>query len=189
MSDQAVTGSTATDQSDELVVLGKLGSAYGVKGWLKVYSYTDPMENLLNYKQFSLSKGGKWSPIVIDTGRRHGKGLIVHLVGCDDRDKAAEFVNCEIAIPKSQLPALEAGDYYWHQLVGLSVTTTDEFGAKLLGKVDHLIETGANDVLVVQPSEGSIDGQERLIPYVPEQYVTNIDLAAGSIEVSWDPEF
>lgn len=189
MSDLAATSTVNTGESNDMVVLGKLGSAYGIKGWLKVYSYTDPMENLLNYKQFSISKSGQWSPIVIDTGRRHGKGLIVHLVGCDDRDKAAEFVNCEIAIPKSLLPKLEAGEYYWHQLVGLSVTTTTEYGAKLLGKVDHLIETGANDVLVVKPSEGSIDSQERLIPYVPEQYVTNIDLATGSIEVSWDPEF
>ena len=86
---------------------------------------------------------------------------------------------------RSELPALGQGEYYWHQLQGLRV----ESRGSCLGQVDHLLETGANDVLVVKPCEGSIDSRERLVPWVQGQYVIAVDLEAGVIEVDWDPEF
>jgi 16S rRNA processing protein RimM len=181
--------SASIAQDDDLVVIGQVGALYGVKGWVKLYSFTDPMENLLNYRQcFIRSKSG-WKEAVIDTGRRHGKGLIAHVVGYDDRDSASELAKCEIAIARSRLPSLAADEFYWHQLIGLTVSTSEEFGAVLLGKVDHLIETGANDVLVIRPCEGSIDANEHLVPYIPDQYVFDIDLQKQTMQVRWDPEF
>lgn len=168
------------------VVMGRFTSVYGVKGWLKVHSYTEPRENLLSYKSFEIERNGQWQPLVIDGGRSHGRGLVVHVRGLDDRDIAATYVGADIAVPASSMPTLPEGEYYWHQLEGLKVFTADK--RVLLGQVDHLLETGANDVLVVQSCEGSVDQQERLLPYVP-QYVLDVNLEAGEMLVDWDPEF
>jgi 16S rRNA processing protein RimM len=168
------------------VVMGRLAGVYGVKGWLKVHSYTEPRENLLGYKAFEIERNGQWQPLIIDEGRSHGRGLIVHLRGIDDRDIAAEYVGANIAVPASAMPALPKGEYYWHQLEGLKVFTVDH--KILLGRVDHLLETGANDVLVIHACEGSLDQQERLVPYV-KQYVLEVNLEAGEILVDWDPDF
>ena len=92
----------------------------------------------------------------------------------------------DIAIESSLLPALGEGDFYWSQLEKLEVLT--ESGVKL-GKVSHLIATGANDVLVVKGQEGSVDRKERLIPYLPDQVIKDINLEEGTIRVDWDPEF
>jgi 16S rRNA processing protein RimM len=93
-------------------------------------------------------------------------------------------------VPADRLPALAEGEYYWHQLEGLEVWcgASEGDGQVLLGTVDHLIETGANDVLVVRASPGSMDQRERLIPYLPGDVVTGVDLAAGRMEVNWFPE-
>ena len=168
------------------VVMGRLTGVYGVKGWLKVHSYTEPRENLLGYKTLEIERDGQWQPLFIDEGKTHGKGLIVHLRGIDDRDIAATYTGCDIAVSASVMPALPQGEYYWHQLEGLKVYTAG--GEVLLGRVDHLIETGANDVLVVRACEGSIDEQERLLPYV-KQYVLTVSLDTGEMLVDWDPEF
>ena len=103
----------------------------------------------------------------------------------DDRELAREYSGLELAVAADQLPALADDEYYWHQLVSLKVYAQEQ----LLGAVDHLIETGANDVLVVKPCQGSIDQRERLIPYLPGDFVQNIDLHAGTMQVDWDPEF
>lgn len=174
----------------ELVVIGRLTAVYGIKGWLKVYSYTEPMEKLLTYRGCQIARQGQWLPIDIEEGRAHGKGLVLKLRGVDDRDIAASYVGCDIAAPVTELPQLEAGEYYWRQLEGLQVVVDDPAQGRLvLGRVDHLIETGANDVLVVKGDEHSIDRRERLIPYLPEQVVLNIDLAAQRMVVDWDPDF
>ena len=103
----------------------------------------------------------------------------------DDRDAAAQLKGSEIAISRAQLPALEEGDYYWHQLEGLSVYC----GEELLGKIDHMLETGANDVMVVKPSEDSRDSQERLIPWLQGSVVTSVDVPGSRVGVDWDLEF
>jgi 16S rRNA processing protein RimM len=169
------------------VIIGRLTGVYGIKGWLKVHSFTEPRENILSYKACEISRDGQWLPLAIAEGRIHGKGLVVRLQGVDDRDVAASYVGAEIRVSISAMPTLPKGEYYWHQLEGLKVFTN--FGGKqLLGQVDHLLETGANDVLVVHACEGSIDKQERLLPYV-KQFVLEIDLAAGEMLVDWDPAF
>ena len=174
------------DPATETVVIGRITGIYGIKGWFKVHSYTEPMENLLHYSEALIGSQGHWREVTWDEGRRHGKGLVAHIAGVDDRDQARALVGLDIAIPTERMPALEAGEYYWYQLEGLRVLGPDE---QLLGQVDHLLATGANDVLVVKSCPGSIDARERLIPWLPDQVVTAVDLAAGEIHVDWDPDF
>ena len=170
----------------EYAVLGKVTSPYGIHGWVKVHSYTDPMENILGYKQWLVSKDGRDLNVKVKSGKRHGKGIVVRLDGCDDRNKAVELGGSIIKVDKALLPKLAVGDYYWHQLEGLRVSTiADEY----LGKVSHLIETGSNDVLVIKATADSIDERERLIPYLPDQVIKKIDLEAEEIVVEWDSQF
>ena len=168
------------------VVVGKLLSPFGVKGWLKLYSHTQPIENIVEYSPLWMRRGDSWQPIELEHVQRHGKGLVAKVKGCDNRDQAPAFTGCELAIKREQLPALEPGDYYWSQLEGLQVITSE---GENLGQVDHLLETGSNDVLVVKPTPDSIDQQERLIPYLWEDVVTGVDLAAGRMTVDWDKDF
>ncbi len=169
----------------EMLVAGKITGCYGVKGWVKIHSYTEPQENFLAYGHWRLKRRGVLEPIEFDQGRRHGKGLVAHIVGVDDRDQAESYRGLEVAVPAVELPELESGEFYWHQLQGLQVWCGTGEERVLLGTVDFLIETGANDVLVVKASEGSIDDRERLIPYLPDDVVTRVDLEAGVIEVDW----
>ena len=169
-----------------LVPMGKVTSLYGVRGWVKIYSHTEPMENILSYTPWYLRLDGRWQKVELEQGKRHGKGLVAKLVGCDDRDRASSFCGAEIGIEQEQLPALEGDDYYWHQLENLNVVTESNV---ILGRVDHLIPTGSNDVLVVKGTKESLDKRERLIPYLPDQVIKEINLESGIIRVDWDPEF
>lgn len=165
----------------EFIVVGRVSGLYGVRGWVKVFSHTQPRENILTYATWYLHKQGAWVANDLETGRVQGKGVVAKLKGCDDRDAAAALMGCDIAIRREHLPQAAPGEYYWADLMGLEVVNLD---GVCLGVVDHLMETGANDVLVVQK-----DGEERLIPFVQEQFVKGVDLDAGVITVDWDPEF
>ncbi|GGE56469.1 ribosome maturation factor RimM [Halopseudomonas oceani] len=168
------------------VVLGKIVSVHGVRGAVKVYSHTDPLDNVLDYAEWSLNRGTEQRTVSVLGGRVQGRVLVVNLKGVDDRNKAEELVNFEISIAADALPELEDGDFYWHQLEGLQVMNQE---GQLFGKVDHLLETGSNDVMVVKPCEGSIDQRERLLPYLPGQFVVKVDLETKVILVDWDAEF
>ena len=174
-----------TKNSQETVI-GQITSVFGVKGWLKVYSYTDPKEGILDYRNWTLVLNGKRIPAKLVDGRRQGQGIVVRLKGIDDRDVAKTYSGADITVATSELPALPEGEYYWHQLEGLNVFTVD---GECLGQIDHLIETGSNDVIVVRATDGSIDQKERLIPYLPEQVVREVSLADSKVTVDWDPEF
>lgn len=178
---------------DERTVIGKITSAYGIKGWVKVHSYTDPPENIFKYTPWILEEPGKKSGIQfnVDDFRLHGKGFVAHLAGINDRDTAGLYCQRLVYADIGELPELPAGEYYWQQLKGLkvyTVTSGQRDNPPLLGMVGDLLETGANDVLVVVPCEGSIDRQERLLPYV-DACIIEVDLEAGSLLVDWDPEF
>ena len=171
----------------EDIVLGRITSAFGVQGWVKVFSYTDPVENVLDYPTWTLRlKDGSTRDVLLVKGRRQGPGLVACLEGVNDRDQALALSDAEIRVPISTLPALKPGEFYWHQLEGLQVETVE---GESLGCVDHLIETGSNDVLVVKGFPTSRDQRERLIPYLPDQVVKRVDLAAKRLVVDWDPEF
>ncbi len=169
----------------ELVVLGKIVSVHGIRGAVKVYSFTDPIDNILDYKNWILRRENEQTTVKLQSGRLQGKVLVAELQGLTDRDEARSLVDSEICIYRDELPELASDEYYWYQLQGLKVTNQQ---GQLLGQVDHLLETGANDVLVVKPCINSIDDRERLLPYI-DQCVLNIDLTAGELQVDWDAEF
>ena len=174
------------EPTDELYLpAGKIGGCYGVRGWVKIRSFTDPQENLLDYKSLFIKDKNSIEPLIFDIGRIHGKGLIAHINGVDNREKAEQFRGKEILLDASSLPELGEGDYYWRQLIGLRVWCICSDRLLLIGIVDHLLDTGANDVLVVSPCEGSVDLGERLIPYKLGDIVKRIDLVAGIIEIDW----
>jgi 16S rRNA processing protein RimM len=168
-------------QDDKLIIVGRVSGLYGVRGWVKVYSYTAPRENILRYPTWYLGGTGSWQPATLAEGRPHGKGLVARVEGCDDRDAAALLIGQQIAIERDMLPPLVKGEYYWSDLIGLTVVT--ETGVEL-GRIDSMLETGANDVMVVRSAE-----RERLIPYVQGDVIKQIDLEQGRICVDWDPEF
>lgn len=165
----------------EFLSAGEISGVFGVKGWVKVFSYTQPRENILQYSPWILRKKGSEQDVKLIAGRRHGNAVVAELQGISDRDAALDLIGAEILIRRSQLPKNPPGEYYWADLVGLTVENQEGI---VLGRVDHLMETGANDVLVV------VDGEvERLIPFVQQQVVLSVDLDSGMIVVDWDPDF
>ncbi|TDQ36796.1 ribosome maturation factor RimM [Thiopseudomonas denitrificans] len=171
--------------ADDLIVMGKIGAVHGVRGEVKIHSFTDPMENLFDYPLWHLRRDGETRQVRLASARSQGKGLVARIEGLEDREIARTYTGFEICVPRSELPELEQGEYYWHQLVGLQVVNREQ---QLLGKVSHLLETGANDVLVVRPCAGSLDGRERLLPYT-DDCVEQVDLDEGVISVEWDADF
>ena len=162
------------------IVIGKVGGPFGVKGWIKLLSWTEPREEIAEYTPWQIGRGGEWKDWKVAEFRLHGKGLAARLVGLDDRDKAAELLGADIAVWRDQLGEPEPGRYYWADLVGLEVKSLE---GSSFGRVDGLMATGANDVLVVKGE------RERLIPYIQEQVIKSVDLDAGIITVDWDPDF
>ncbi|MHC9510039.1 ribosome maturation factor RimM [Kangiella sp. M94] len=166
-------------QAFKPLIVGKLNGASGIKGWVKVFSYTDPKENILNYSPWYLKLDGQWQQVSIINGREQGKTVVAQLEGCNDRNTAESYRGVEIAIDESQLPQLDEGEYYWRDLIGLTVVNVagDE-----MGTVEKMMETGANDVLVVKTASK----EELLIPYVPEYSVMKVDLKSKQITVDWE---
>ena len=167
-------------EAEERVLVGRVSTFFGLQGGLKIHSYTEPRENIVNYSPWQIKHNSEWVSYALQSGRRHGKTVVAQLCGIEDRDQAATLVGADIAVWRSQLPAVAEDEYYWSDLVDLNVVTTDGVA---LGKVDHLIETGANDVLVLSGE------RERLIPYVFGSVVLSVDLEAREIQVDWDPDF
>ncbi|ADE14100.1 16S rRNA processing protein RimM [Nitrosococcus halophilus Nc 4] len=162
------------------VLIGRISGVYGIQGWVRVYSYTEPRDNILRYEPWYLQQNGKWIARRLLEGRTQGKGIVVALDGIDDRDVATQWIGREIAVHREQLPPPEEGEYYWADLIGLRVITVQ--GVEL-GRVERLLETGANDVLVVQGE------RERLIPFRKDTIVKQVDLEQGLLRVDWDPDF
>lgn len=181
--------------ADERLLVGKIAAVHGVRGWLKIDSYTEPRENLFEYQPWYVKDREKgWRVLEVDQHRIHGKRYIAHLRGVDDRDRALDYCHREIYVDKSLLPELGEDEFYHHQLQGLRIyslgrSEQEKFPERLLlGAVTSVMETGANDVLVVSPSQASIDERERLLPW-HQDHVRGVDLHAGEIEVIWDPDF
>lgn len=164
----------------ELVPMGRITGAYGTRGWVRVASDTEPSANILAYGPWQVRVGPDWVTYSVVEGRPHGRGLVVKLEGLNDRDAAAALNGAEIAVNRSALPSPGGNEVYWADLVGATVVTRE---GVVLGQVDHVMPTGANDVLVVMGE------RERLIPFVDDRVVVEVDLAAKRITVDWDPEF
>ena len=166
--------------------LGNITGSHGVKGWLKVYSYTKPVEEIFDYSPWILRKGEEEEVVVVEYSRVNGKSLLARIEGVNSRNLADELSGYEIHVKEAALRELEEGDFYWYQLKGLVVLSKE---GKCFGKVGYIIETGANDVMVVRPNDESIDNQERLIPYVDSEVVVEVDRETGKIVVDWQADF
>jgi 16S rRNA processing protein RimM len=167
--------------SSKRVLLGRIVGLFGVEGWVKVESYTEPRTSVFKYRPLTIKSGAVETEVAQLTGRAQGKGLVAQLPGVDNRDAALQWVGAEIWVRRSALPKARRGEYYWFDLEGLDVVTAQGVA---LGKVSHLFATGANDVMVVRDGE-----RERLIPFVLKQFVHEVNLDSGSITVEWDPDF
>jgi len=166
--------------NQDLINVGKISGVFGLKGWVKVFSYTEPRENILSYKHWLLKKGSQDKSIKVIGGQLQGKGVVAQIEGVTDRDQALLLMGWDVYITHDQLPTLAKGEYYWTDLVGLDVENLEGFQ---LGKVDSLFETGANDILLVKGE------RERALPFIKGQTVISIDVVAGKIVVDWDPDF
>lgn len=175
-------GSPEQSLLDTHVVMGRIGAPWGVKGWVKVFSFSEPPENLLEYRTFNIMAGGSLQQLEFDELKQQGQGFVGHIKGCDVREQTGPYTGLELWISKAELPELDAG-FYWHELEGLQVINLQD---EVLGTVHHLLETGANDVLVVRGDEKSIDRLERLLPWVEGQVVLDVDLEQGVIKVDWE---
>jgi 16S rRNA processing protein RimM len=166
-------------KTSKWVTVGRVSGVFGVKGWLKVQSYTEPRENVASFGVWTLRLHGGERAFEVEEGQGHGGSVVAKLRGLDDRDRAREWVGAEIVVERERLPAPPPGELYWTDLEGLEVRTTD---GVVLGRVDHLLATGANDVLVLGGSP------QRLIPFVVGAVVKQVDVAAGFIVVDWLPD-
>ena len=159
------------------VILGRIVGLFGIQGWVKVYSHTEPREAVLDYTCWLLGRDGDWEPAELAEGKRHGKSVIARIEGIDDRDAAARLVGTDIGVERAQLPEPEDGHYYWADLEGMNVVHKD---GSTIGTVAYVMATGANDVLVTEGPD------ERLIPFVPETVILDVDIAARVITVDWE---
>lgn len=166
------------------VVIGCIVGAYGINGWVKVRSFTEIPNTIVDFDSWLVGRDGHWQRHSLLNFKIHGKGMVVHLAGCGDRDSAEALKGMEIAVDHSALPALKSGEYYWSDLQGKLVVNTQ---GKEYGHVAELMETGANDVLVVTPSSGQ-NREEILIPYLDE-VVIEVDLRNNLIRVDWSLDY
>ncbi|MBZ4193824.1 MAG: ribosome maturation factor RimM [Candidatus Contendobacter sp.] len=165
---------------DDWVVLGRVSGLFGLEGWVRIFSHTDPRVGIIRYQPVFLQQQGQWREVIIEAGRAHGEGVVLKFAGCDNRDQAIALMQTHIAVRRAQLPPLNPGEYYWTDLHGLRVITLNGVD---LGAVASLFATGANDVMVVRGE------RERLLPFVRGQVVVEINLEQGLVRVDWDPDF
>ena len=155
--------------------MGRVAAPFGVHGWVKIQPFTEEVDGLADFPSWWLGDGKSWREVAVDACNTHGVTLLAKLEGCGGRDAAAALKGTQVAVPRDALPNTAKDEYYWSDLIGLAVVNLQ---GESLGKVSGLLETGANDVLVVQ------NGQERLIPFIA-QVVLEVDLAADRIVVDW----
>jgi 16S rRNA processing protein RimM len=164
----------------KLVTLGRISGTYGVRGWVKVHSYTEPRANIVGFAAWIVRQRGGERTVEVEDGRAQGANVVAKLRGVDDRDEARELIGAEVAVERSALPKCEPGEYYWTDLEGLAVVTP---AGEALGTVDHLLATGGHDVLVLAGRP------RRMIPFVRGAVIRSVDLETGVIVADWSAEF
>lgn len=171
--------STEEAGRDRIVVLGRIAGVFGVKGWVKVQSFTSPPDNLLDYKVWQIGVRDAWSPLSPAEGRLTNRGVLVRMENCSDRDQAQALIGAEIGVWRSELPAPAPGEYYWEDLTGLDAYSPS---GQWLGKVDHFRETAVHPLIVIRGE------REHMIPLVKQRLLA-VDLAAGRVTLDWDPDW
>ncbi len=173
-------------EADQIVTVGRIGAPYAVSGWMRLESFTDPLENILQYDPWKIGRGRDWRDAELAGVERDAKGLRISLKGCASPEEARRYTGMFVGVPVQALPETPDGEYYWHQLHGLQVC--NEAGENL-GHIEKMLDTGANDVMVVQPDPRSIDDRERLIPWLQERVVRRVDLGQGVVRVDWPADY
>lgn len=168
-----------------MIVLGRIVAPFGVHGWLRIHAFGDDPAAWRNMRRWWLSAdvaapAEDWKLREIEGLKLHGDGIVVKLVGIADRDASEALVGWYVAAPRAALPTPEQDEYYWADLIGLAVANLQ---GQHLGRVESLIETGANEVLVVVDGE-----QRRLVPFI-EHVVKSVDVPGGLIRVDWDRDW
>ena len=185
MTTRPVSGSSAcygyevlpeTRTGDTRVVLGRVGRPFGIRGTIRLHSYTQLQEDIFHYSPWSLRQQGIWREYRILFKQRHGKGWVARLAGVGDRDQAAALQHCDIALPRSRLPPLPAGQYYWHDLSGLVVRNRE---AQVLGRVRQVLQTPTHALLAVTGNK------HYLIPFVLGVHVLEVQMAQDCLFVDW----
>jgi 16S rRNA processing protein RimM len=167
---------TRPERNDErIVTLGKIAGTFGVQGWVKVQSFTDPPENIFEYDTWRLHRAGAWVPVEIEDGRVTGKGVLAKLAGVDTPEDARLYVGIEIGVARGEMPQLAPGEFYWSDLEGLEARSAN---GEVLGRVDHFRATPGGDLVVVRGE------REHWIPFVKDRIV-KVDLEAGYIVFDW----
>ncbi len=163
------------------VTLGCLGKTHGLQGWMWVRSDCDPADAIFDYQPLHARQGKQLLPIRWEKSQLHAKGMIAKIKGIDTPEQAKAWVSALLEVPRDALPDAGKDCWYWADLVGLSVISTDglEFGL-----VDHLFDTGGGAIMSVRA-----DGKEHLIPFIMDQVVQSVDIEAKRITVDWDPDF
>jgi len=178
--------SSEPTRAQPLVVVGRVIGPFGVRGWLRVRSYTRPAENILAYSPWYLAREGSDDEANdaevrrVVAGEVRGEGVVAQIEGVADRDTASALGGSRVMVPRSRFPATGTREFYWADLEGLEVRTAK---GELLGRVQALLETGANDVMVVQGE------RRRLIPFILDVTVRDVRLDEGVVIVDWEPEF
>lgn len=161
--------------ADRWVVLGKIGSTFGVQGWVRITSYSNPPDNILDYDRWYLRRAGQWQEVEVEDGRMTAKGVQVKLAGIETPEAARLQVGVEIGVPRSDLPPTAPGEYYWSDLEGLEALTPS---GESLGRVDHFRSTPGGDIAVIRGA------REHWIPFVKDRIV-KVDLDAKRIVFDW----
>ena len=171
----------APDSRQRMITVGRLHGAFGVRGEVKLESFTDPLRSIARYQPWILrdARGIERACEGVRV-REGGKGLIATMPGIEDKDAADALRGTEVLVPRSALPPPAEGEFYWVDLEGLRVVNVEgtDFGI-----VSHLFSTGANDVLVAQGE------RERMIPFVLPDYIRSVDFEAGVVTVDWGADF
>jgi 16S rRNA processing protein RimM len=169
----------STVESDWIIV-GRFCRPHGIKGSIAVLSFTEPRENILQYNDWHVQKKEQWIPITRISDEITHKHLLTRIKGYPEREDVASLTNLDIAVRREELPDLAPGEHYWHELMGMTVVHQD---GTVFGTVTEIMETGSNDVFVVE-------GEHRyLIPYLPDTVVLQIDVVKRQITVNWDLDF
>ena len=163
--------------------MGRVTAPFGIKGWLKIYALTAQIGNLQNYPVWWLGHDDDWRDMRVISARIHGNTLIAQLEGVADRDGAAVMKGWQVAVPREQLPGAAENEFYWADLIGLRVVNAEQHE---FGRVARILQTGANDVLVVEGSNKN--EHETLIPFIASA-IKQVDLAAGVISVDWGRDY
>ncbi len=167
---------------DTHIQLGAIQGVFGIKGWLKIYSFCRPKEQILDYSIWKLKTTVGVEDYGLQEGKLHGNGIIAKLHNLNDRTQAEKLIRAEIWVDRNEMPELAEEEFYWFQLEGLNVITME---GDSLGRLKSMMETGANDVMVVVDA----DKQEILIPYIREQVIKQVDLDKNTITVDWQKDY